>query len=213
MPHDHRGFLHDAIPDILADDFLWEAQQPPGFDDWRERVTEVAYQNAESRCIYTADELRVIEEYETHVYAPDNDEIDDYGTAYTTSQWQQARSVYAQVIAVRVLERLLEEAIGIIEENAGLLPQIAARLGADPDEAELALTASRTNPLGWAAHSHEAEDEETGLYYYACTHGQLDGLNGIATQVEGVWLSIVWAPAPAEAEEEGVEEGKTSPTA
>lgn len=202
MSHDFRGFLHDAIPAIIADDLVYESASPPDFNDWREQVTEVAHENAESRLIYAADEQRVIDEYETHEYAPDTADIDESAGSmtYSASQWQEARSAYAHAIAVAVLERLLEEAVEHIEESAGLLPVIAARLGADPDEAEGALTVWQENPHGWAAHSAEGEDEETGLYYYAFTHGQLDGLNGVATEVEGAWLSIVWSPTTKEEE-------------
>ncbi len=37
--HDLTGFLHDAIPDILADRFVYRSQgRPINFNDWRDHV-------------------------------------------------------------------------------------------------------------------------------------------------------------------------------
>lgn len=206
MTHSWRGMLHDAVPNILNDSLAYNGTFDP--DTWRETASDLAWQEAETRVTYTADEEKVISEYETHELAPDIDDIDELaGTQFKASEWRQAQSAYAQAIAYHVLVNLLAEAVDDMEKGAEALLDCATDLGApeDTDITDLDV-ASYSCPHGWAVHDLEDSDADMGTFM-VWTSKQLDGLNGVSCQPveDGPWLSLTWDPSKKEAKADATE--------
>lgn len=144
--------------------------------------------DGDSCCPYYNQQAEVIEQLERDYGAEAEDIAGDQ--TYKASDWQQAQTAYAYAIAYcafnAAFEKAKTEVTDALEEfNGDVTDILADDLGDDIPEIRISLTC----PHGWASHDRELED---GTMIWESK--QLDGCNGMAKQVSGLWMSVCLAP-------------------
>jgi hypothetical protein len=143
--------------------------------------------DAESYCPYYHEQVEVIDNYESD-FGNEAEDICDSGTTYKASEYQQALTAYAYAIAYCGFQSYFQaaksELIEALEEF-----EADAQLHLNTGE-EIRVQLTTDCPHGWAAHDRELED---GTMIWES--GQLDGCNGMAREVSGVWISCRISPA------------------
>ena len=144
-----------------------------------ERMEGVFY--ADSYCLYYHEQDAVIREYESE-FGSEAEDMCDAGQTYKASEYRQAATAYAYAIAycgfVHYFRKSKEELIEALEEFG------AAAARELEYDGEIKVQITRQCPHGWASHDRELEDG-TMVWRF----GQLDGYNGMARAVAGVWIS------------------------
>jgi hypothetical protein len=141
---------------------------------------------------YTHQEDDIINDLEKEYWRDAEDICGD--KTYKATEWEEARRAYAGALAYTayssIWEQAKQELIEVIEQFES--DALDAKC---PDTPQISVSLSCIH--GWAAHDREDSD---GTMYFES--GQLDGCNGLARQVSGVWLSVCFVP-------EKVEDGST----
>jgi hypothetical protein len=132
---------------------------------------------------YTHQETDVISELEKE-YWRDAEDICGEKT-YKATEWEQARRAYAGALAYTAYSAVWEQTKQELIEAIEQFESDAQDAGCDEPVISLALSCVH----GWAAHDREDSD---GTMYFES--GQLDGCNGLARQVSGVWMSVCFTP-------------------
>ncbi len=153
-------------------------------DDLRHEIEALEHDfDFDSYAPYTRQELEVIEDLDRE-YGRDAEDICGEQT-YKATEWEEARRAYAGALAYTayssIWEQTKQELIEAIEE----FESDATDAHCDDPQIYLALKCVH----GWAAHDREDSD---GTMYFES--GQLDGCNGLARQVSGLWLSVCFTP-------------------
>jgi hypothetical protein len=142
--------------------------------------------DGDSYCPYYIQQDEVISRYERD-FGSEAEDICDGGTTYKASEYQQAQTAYAYAIAYCGFSSYFAEAkqelIDALEEFE---TDAERELHTDTLDMDDVVRVRLTGqcPHGWAAHDRELED---GTMVWES--GQLDGCNGMARQVVGVWVS------------------------
>jgi len=137
---------------------------------------------------YSHEENDIINDLEKEYWREAEDICGD--KTYQAGEWEEARRAYAAALAYSayssIWEQAKQELIEVIEQFES--DALDAKC---PDTPQISVSLGCIH--GWAAHNREAEDRT--MYFES---GQLDGCNGLARQVSGIWLSVCFVPEKAE---------------
>jgi len=142
--------------------------------------------DGDSYCPYYSQQDDVISRYEEE-FGSDAEDICDGGQTYKASEYQQAATAYAYAIAYCGFGSYFQAAKDELIEGLEEFETDAEReLHTDALDIDDVVKVQITGqcPHGWAAHDRELED---GTMIWES--GQLDGCNGMAREVCGVWIS------------------------
>lgn len=173
------GYFPGMIQDNLYDMDTFD------HETLEERLDQAVARGAETAVTYPCDALDIISEYEGQA------DVEDTGGTFSASEWQQAMTIYAGQVAYAILTQMADAALKEISGAADALAdwlESVQNLECGPDE----LRIDRECPYGYAAHTEETPLGDLNLLVWSA--GQIDGLNGVSAEVEGVWLSATWQP-------------------
>jgi len=181
---DLKGYEEDRLSEMVSDEIK-------GFMDVSDAVSEIeGFEpdfDGDSYCPYYSQQDEVISRYESN-FGSEAEDICDGGQTYKASEYQQAATAYAYAIAYcgfnSYFQQSKEELIEALED----FESDATRELAADDDVQVQITSQC--PHGWAAHDRELED---GTMVWES--GQLDGCNGIAREIGGVWISCCISPS------------------
>ena len=190
MARDLEQYARDALAESVTD-------ACKGFMDADDAISVVEDLEPEfdgdSYCPYYGQQDDVVSEYEREFGNEAEDLIGE--TTYKADEWQQAKAAYAYAIAYVAHNSYFytakQELIEAVEEFG---QDAVSELKLD-DTPQVAF--SMTCPHGWAAHDRELSD---GTMVFESK--QLDGCNGMARQVGGLWISCCIDPSTKAEEEE-----------
>lgn len=129
---------------------------------------------------YSHQESEVISELEDEHWR-DAQDIADSGQTFKPSEWEQARRAYAAALAYTAFSSLWETAKHELIEAIEQFESDAESIGCEEPIISLSMTCLH----GWA--SHDREDEQGTMFFVS---RQLDGANGLAREIDSVWLSV-----------------------
>ena len=154
-------------------------------DDLRHEIEQLEHDfDFDSFAPYSHEENDIINDLEKEYWRDAEDIVGD--KTYKATEWEEARRAYASALAYTAYSSMWQQAkdelIEVIEQF-----EEDAQDSHCPDTPEISLSLSCTH--GWSAHDREDAD---GTMYWES--GQLDGCNGLAQQVNGVWMSVCFTP-------------------
>ena len=157
-------------------------------DDLRHEIENAEHSfDFDSYAPYTSQEIEVISDLESD-YWRDAEEIIGEQT-FRVTEWEQARRTYAGALAYTAYSAKWEEAKQELIETIEQFESDTINAGCE----EPVISLSTSCLHGWAAH--DREDESGNLIWES---GQLDGCNGLAREVSGLWLSVCFDPHVAD---------------
>jgi hypothetical protein len=153
--------------------------------------------DGDSYCPYYSQQEEVIRELESDFWR-DAEDICDSGQTYKASEFQQAQTAYAYALAYTAFNHYFSMAKQeVIDAISEFVDDTQSELETQQD---IRIQFSSSCTHGWAAHNRELED---GTMIFES--GQLDGCNGLARQVAGVWMSCCIDPQSEPKEEDATE--------
>ena len=173
---DLQSYAQDALTESLAYNLK-------GFQDVADVVSAVEGEEPEfdgdSYCPYYSQQVEVISRYESDF----GDEAEDLSgeDTYKASDWQKAQTAYAYGIAFAGFAHYFEKAKQELTEG---LEEFGSDAQSELEADEIKVQITNDCPHGWASHDRELED---GTMIWES--GQLDGCNGMAREVCGLWVS------------------------
>ena len=178
--------LSTYAEDALAEEVLSEAQGFLSVEDAISLVEDCEGSfDGDSYCPYYAQHEEVISRYEPEF----DDAAQDYtgGEKYEAGDWYKARAEWAYALAAAGFSSYFQTAKEeLTEALEGFESEAQSEL---KTEQEIQVQLTSDCPHGWAAHDRELED---GTMIWKS--GQLDGCNGMAQNVAGVWISCCITP-------------------
>ncbi len=136
---------------------------------------------------YTHEETDIINDLEKEYWRDAEDICGD--KTYKATEWEEARRAYAGALAYTAYSSIWEQTKQELIEAVEQFESDAIDFGCDEPVISLSLSCLH----GWAAHNREDAD---GTMYFESR--QLDGCNGLARQVSGVWMSVCFVPEKTE---------------
>ena len=153
-------------------------------DDLRHEIETLDHDfDFDSFAPYTHQEDDVISDLEKKYWQDAEDICED--KTYKATEWEEARRAYAAALAYSAYSSIWEQTKHELIEAIEEFESDAQDFGCDDPAISLSLSC----PHGWAAHNREDAD---GTMYFESR--QLDGCNGLAREVSGVWLSVCFTP-------------------
>lgn len=169
-----------------------------GFQSVRDAVSaveDIEHEfDGDSVCPYYTQQSQVIDDYERE-FGSEAEDVCDSGMTYKASEWQQAQTAYAYAVAYAAYSHYFEtakqELIDALEEF-----ESDAQRELDTEETiDVQLSTSCSH--GWAAHDRELSD---GTMIFESR--QLDGCNGMESNINGIWISCCFEPKTEDESEE-----------
>jgi len=185
--HDLKSYATDALTEALV-------YNHSGFQDVSDVVSWIEREEPEfdgdSYCPYYSQQDEVISRYESD-FGSEAKDICDGGQTYKASEYQRAATAYAYAIAYCGFSCYFQEAKDeLTEALEEFQSDVHLELTTQPVEDEIQVQITNQCPHGWAAHDRELSD---GTMVWES--GQLDGCNGMAREVCGIWISCCLAKA------------------
>lgn len=138
---------------------------------------------------YTHEESDIISELEKEHWQSAEDFLGD--KTYKATEWEDARRAYASALAYSAHSSLWEQAKQELTEAIEQFESDSQDSGCDEPVISLALSCTH----GWAVHNREDAD---GTMFFESR--QLDGCNGLAKQINGLWMSVCFTPKEKDGE-------------
>lgn len=129
---------------------------------------------------YSSQESELINELEVEYWREAQD-LADCGQEFRPSQWEQARRSYAAALAFTAYSSLWEQAKTELTEVIEKFECECIDAGCESPVISLSLSCAH----GWASHDRETQD---GTMLWISR--RLDGCNGLAREISGLWLSV-----------------------
>jgi hypothetical protein len=147
--------------------------------------------DGDSYCPYYNQQDALISEHESE-FGYDADDICG-SKKYTASEWQQAQSAYAYAIGYIGFQHYISAGkTELTEAVTDFATDAVHELDYEDEDNTLKIGVSTKCPHGWAAHDHETDG---GILVWKSK--QLDGCNGAAIEINGVWLYCCVDPTKA----------------
>jgi len=153
-------------------------------DDLRHEIAQLEHDfDFDSYAPYRHQENDVISDLEKEYWRDAEDILGE--KSYKATEWEEARRAYAGALAYTAYSSLWEQTKQELTEAIEQFESDAMDFGCDEPVISLSMSCLH----GWAAHNREDAD---GTMYFESR--QLDGCNGLARQVSGVWFSVCFTP-------------------
>lgn len=152
--------------------------------DLRDEIESLEHDfDFDSYASHTHEENETISELEKEYWRDAEDILGE--TTYKATEWEAARRAYAGALAYTAYSSLWEQSKQELIESIEQFESDAIDSGCNEPVISLSLSCIH----GWA--SHEREDENGTMFFES---RQLDGCNGLARQLSGVWFSVCFVP-------------------
>ena len=186
--------LQQYATDALAEAVVYACTGFTAIDDATREIEDIEPEfDGESYCPYYRQQVDVIAAYESEFGGKATEITGD--STYKAEDWQQAQTAYAYAVAYAAHNSYFEAAkLELIEGLEEFKADAVSELELD-DTPEIRLSMTCTH--GWAAHDRELAN---GTMVFDSK--QLDGCNGLAREIGGLWVSCCVDPAAKVAEEE-----------
>ena len=177
---DNRIDLEKYAADSIAESVTDHFQGFTSPDDVTAYIDDLETDfDAESACPYYIQQDEILNDYEKD-YGSDAESMCD-DSEYKASDWQTAKTAYAYAVAYCAYSALFSTAKDNLTEAIEELVTLAGRELETDNEIQVQLGMSC--PYGSVAHDKELD----GILVWS--HGQLDGMNGMASEACGLWIS------------------------
>ena len=178
MAIDLESRAADLVRDAITDGEAYDASNLHDsiMDD------NAVHEDAAACCTYYTDIDAIIDEYENNAFVPRESEL---GQSFRPDQWRDAKNAWGFEIAYAVLAGTVSDILERIGEAADAMVDAASEHNVSIDTQGLMLY--RDCPYGWAVLDREDSD---GVQHW--TNQQVDGMNALAVETDGVWLAYTW---------------------
>lgn len=175
----------EAVSDLFKDTVLGQGWQEFHKETLRCRLEEETFSLVDTETPSTDELERYYErDYWTHVQGM------HFGKDPDLTSWEEVRNMYYSALRDVVINDKVQE---FIEELDSAIASFTTFVESETDTSigiDDEPNVGKSCPYGWAVHSYEKMYDDYNFYVWA--NNQVDGLNAVAVEVNGIWLFYAW---------------------